>query len=192
MVTTLSCSVAGVAVAALLLSACAPGGSSGGASASPSPSASQILPPGGAGSDAGDGPQTAAPLPTQEAVVGETVAFETGVSVVVSSVTAVTVEAQTPGEVSGSAVVVEVTASNESDEAQDLESAVVMLSADDGEVGVGTTAGDPEPLAGSVKPGASVTGRYVFMLGSAKDRAVTVSVNYAAGEPVAIFSGKVS
>lgn len=174
----------------LSLSACAPAESE---DASPSPSATQILPPGASATpDAGDGPQTAAPLPTQEAAVGETVAFDTGISVVIDSVKATTVEAKTPGEVSGPAVIVTVTAKNDSSEVQSLDSAVVMLSADDGEPGIGTTAGDPEPLSGSLKPGASASGRYVFMLGSASDRAVSVSVNYAAGEPVAIFTGKAS
>jgi len=189
----LSYSVVGtVAVAAILsLSACAPAEPDA-ASATPSPSATQILPPGATGEpDAGDGPQTAAPLPTQEAVLGDTVAFDTGISVTIDSVKAVTVDAETPGEVSGSAVVVEVTAKNGTDEAQTLESAVVMLSSQDGEVGVGTTAGDPKPFTGSLEPGKSATGRYVFMLGSAAGRPVTVSVNYAAGEPVAIFTGKV-
>ncbi len=174
------------------LSACAPT-ESGDASASPSPSATQILPPGASPTpDAGDGPQTAAPLPTEEAAVGETVAFETGISVVIDSVTATTVEAKTPGEVSGTAVVVDVTAKNGSSQAQNLDSAVVMLSAQDGEPGIGTTAGDPKPLGGSLEPGQSASGRYVFMLGSASARPVSVSVNYAAGEPVAIFTGKVS
>ena len=176
----------------LSLSACAPA-ESGGESATPSPTATQILPPGASPTpDAGDGPQTAAPLPTQEASVGETVAFDTGISVVIDSVKATTVEAKTPGEVSGPAVIVTVTAKNGTKEAQSLESAVVMLSAQDGEPGIGTTAGDPQPLSGSLEPGKSATGRYVFMLGSAAGRPVSVSVNYAAGEPVAIFTGKVS
>lgn len=178
----------------LTLAACAPAESDGAAaSPSPSPSATQILPPGATeGPDAGDGPQTAAPLPTQEAAVGDTIAFDTGISVVIDKVESVTVEAETPGEVSGTAVVVTVTAKNGADAAQSLDSAVVTVNAQDGEPGIGTTAGDPAPLAGSLAPGQTATGRYVFMLGSASGRDVAVSVNYAAGEPVAIFTGKVS
>ncbi|MFF5625271.1 hypothetical protein ACFY5A_07865 [Microbacterium sp. NPDC012755] len=191
---TLSKTVGGaVVIAAMLtLAACAPAETDG-ASPSPSPSATQILPPGATESpDAGDGPQTAAPLPTQEAAVGETVAFDTGISVVIDKVESVTVKAETPGEVSGTAVVVTVTAKNGTDAAQSLDSAVVTVNAQDGEPGIGTTAGDPAPLTGSLAPGKSATGRYVFMLGSASGRDVAVSVNYAAGEPVAIFTGKVS
>lgn len=178
----------------LSLAACAPA-ESGDAAATPkpTPSATQILPPGATeGPEAGDGPQTAAPLPTEEASVGETVEFDTGISVLIDKVESVTVKAETPGEVSGSAVVVTVTAKNGTDAAQNLDSAVVTLDAKDGELGIGTTAGDPAPLSGSIESGKSATGRYVFMLGSAAGRDVIVSVNYAAGEPVAIFTGKAS
>lgn len=186
----------------LTLAACTPAESgdasaspsaSASASASPSPSATQILPPDAtAAPDAGEGPQTAAPLPTQEATIGEAVAFDTGISVKIQKVEVIDVEAETPGEVSGSAVVVTVAAENGTPDAQSLDSAVVTLDAQDGEVGIGTTAGDAAPLTGSLDPGKSATGRYVFMLGSAAGRDVSVSVNYAAGEPVAIFTGKTS
>ncbi|MBO9625099.1 MAG: hypothetical protein J7484_01840 [Microbacterium sp.] len=170
------------------LTACSP---AGGASATASPS--EILPPGNEVSAApGDGPTTAAPLPTQQAPLGETVTFDTGISVAVASLTAVEVEAQTPGEVSGPAVVATVTVTNGSHGAQNLDSAVVMLAADSGDPGIGTTAGEPEPFGGSLEPGATATGRYVFMLDPAAGRAVSVSLNYAAGAPVAVFTGKVS
>jgi hypothetical protein len=152
-----------------------------------------VLPPGTSPTpDAGDGPQTAPTLPTEEASVGETVSFDTGISVVIDSVTAIEVKAETPGEVSGSAIRVTVTAKNGAAEAQSLDSAVVTALADDGQPGIGTTAGDPKPFAGVVKPGKSASGTYIFMLDSASGRQVSVSVNYAAGEPVAIFTGKVS
>jgi len=178
----------------LALAACTPVESGGAAaSPSPSPSATQILPPDAtAAPDAGEGPQTAAPLPTQEATIGEAVAFDTGISVTIQKVEVIDVEAETPGEVSGSAVVVTVAAENGTPDVQNLDSAVVTLDAQDGEVGIGTTAGDPAPLTGSLEPGKSATGRYVFMLGSAAGRDVSVSVNYAAGEPAAIFTGKIS
>jgi len=88
--------------------------------------------------------------------------------------------------------VVTITAENDSTEPQNLESAVVTLVTDDGTVGIGTTAGEPEPFTGSIAPGDSAEGRYVFMLDDAAGRSVVVTVNYAAGEPVAVFSGKVS
>lgn len=163
-------------------------------SPSPSPSASLIPPPGVTddATPAPDGPTEPAPLPTETAELGDTVSFDTGIGVEITSVTAMTVDAKTPGEVSGPAVTVTVTAINDATEAQSLESAVVTLTTDDGQLGIGTTAGSPAPFTGAVEPGETATGTYVFMLDPAEDRSVSVSVNYAAGEPVAVFTGKVS
>ena len=99
------------------------------------------------------------------------------------------IKPETPGEYAGSAVVVNVSVRNDSDSVQSVDSAVVMLSAADGEVGIATTAGPNRPLRGNVPVGGKVEGSYVFMLEPAKKRKVTVTVNYAAGEPVVEFSG---
>ena len=107
------------------------------------------------------------------------------------AVDAIEVTAETPGEVDGTAVRVTVQAHNESSEPQSVDSAVVTVLASD-DYGIGTTAGDPSPLSGVVAPGDTASGVYVFMLDPAADREVTVSVNYAAGEPVAVFTGKTS
>lgn len=106
-------------------------------------------------------------------------------------VSAITVTAETPGEVDGSAVRVTVSARNTSTESQPVDSALVTIVAGD-ELGIGTTAGSPSPLAGEIAPGDAATGTYIFMLDPAADREITVSVNYAAGEPVAVFTGKTS
>jgi hypothetical protein len=137
-------------------------------------------------------PAAPAPLPTQTAALGETISFETGVAITIDEVSATTVTASTPGEVSGPAVVVRVTAQNDSTTAHSVDSAVVSLVADDGALGIPTTAGPVSPLAGDVSAGASREGTYVFMLDPATGRAFTVTVNYAAGEPVAVFQGSIS
>lgn len=139
-----------------------------------------------------EGPRTPAPLPTETAKIDEPVGFETGISVELASVKAASVTAETPGEVSGPAVVVSIRVTNDSTDSVNLDSAVVTLSADKGGYGVGTTAGSPKPLSGNLKPGASADGKYVFMLDPAKGRSVSISVNYGAGEPVAVFTGKTS
>lgn len=134
---------------------------------------------------------TKAPVAEVEAgPIDEPIELSTGLVIELDSVSATTVTAATPGEVSGPAVVVKLTARNDSREAADLDSAVVTLTAADGEYGIGTTAGPNTPLAGDLEPGDSASGSYVFMLDPAADRSVTVSVNYSAGEPVAEFSGK--
>ncbi|WP_157612253.1 hypothetical protein [Ruania albidiflava] len=142
--------------------------------------------------DATDGPVTPAPVPSESADLGEPIEFGTGIEIDVSRVKAFEVTAQTPGETSGEAVAVTIMAKNGSTEDQSLDSAVVTLVAGDGTLGIGTTAGEPEPFAGSIGPGESAEARYVFMLDDAAGRQVEVTINYAAGEPVAIFSGKVS
>lgn len=130
-------------------------------------------------------------MPTAAATIAEPVALTTGMVIDIISVDAIEVTAETPGEISGPAVRVTVSAQNASTEPQSVDSAVVSVVAENG-FGIGTTAGDPSPLAGEVAPGDTVTGVYVFMLDPAADREITVSVNYAAGEPVAVFTGKTS
>ncbi|WP_096788229.1 hypothetical protein [Microbacterium gorillae] len=105
---------------------------------------------------------------------------------------AITVKAETPGEVDGSAVALTVRIRNDGPSPLQVDSAVVTVTASDGTFAVGTTAGTNVPLAGTIAPGASVEGQYVFMLKDAAGRDVSVSVNYAAGEPVAVFTGTVS
>ncbi|WP_413319358.1 hypothetical protein AA0Z99_03115 [Agrococcus sp. 1P02AA] len=162
------------------------------ATGAPAPTATTIPPPAVDEDDLGTlGPTEAAPLPTSEAALDEPVEFDSGVTVALVGVETVEVEAETPGEVSGTAVRVTVRASNDGADAHPIGSAVVTLAAGD-EVGIGTTAGSPSPLEGDLAPGASATGVYVFMLDPATDRDIAVSVNYAAGEPVAVFTGTTS
>lgn len=136
-----------------------------------------------------EGPTAAPELPTQEAPLDEPVELTTGVTVAIDRVTTTDIKPETPGEYAGSAVVVSVSVRNDSDSVQSVDSAVVMLSAADGEVGIATTAGPNRPLQGNVPVGGKVEGSYVFMLEPAKKRKVTVTVNYAAGEPVVEFTG---
>lgn len=136
------------------------------------------------------GPTAAAPVPTESAALNKPVTFGTGATVSLTKIETISVEAELPGETDGPAVRVTVSIQNESDDPLDVDSAVITLSADDDGYGVSTTAGDPHPLQGNVEPGSTVTGTYVFMLDPAKDREVTISVNYAAGEPLAVFTGR--
>lgn len=136
-----------------------------------------------------EGPTAAPALPEVNGQVGEGVALPTEVVVALTSISTTTLTAETPGEYSGPAVIVDVQVTNESDAPQPVGSATVSLSAEDGEIGVPTWAAPNEPLQGEVPAGATATGTYVFMLDPADDRSVTVRVNYSAGEPVATFTG---
>lgn len=139
-----------------------------------------------------EGPTQAPALPEVHGSTEENISLPTGIVVSLSAITTTTIEAETPGEYSGPAVIVEVRLDNDSEEAQDVNSAVVSLVADDGEAGVPTWASPYAPFQGEVPAGGNAAGTYVFMLDPAPQRAVTVSVNPAAGEPLAVFAGKTS
>lgn len=173
--------------------AAAPGPSQSGAPVGPTipPGATSVPAPGAGATPAADGPTEAAALPTESARLGDEIAFETGIVVEIVSVEPITVTAETPGEISGAALRVSVAARNESGRQQEVGSAVVSVIADDGELGIGTTAGSPSPLSGVIDPGGTASGTYVFMLDPASGRDVTVSVNYAAGQPLAVFTGSI-
>lgn len=133
------------------------------------------------------GPTAAPVLPTITADRGESVEVSRGLLVDLLGVDQVTVEAETPGEISGPAVAISVRVTNESDRELDLSSAVIDVVADDGEPGIGTTAGPAEHLGGVLAPGHVAEGTYVFMLDAA-GRELTISVNHTAGAPIVIFT----
>lgn len=157
-------------------------------SSSPLPSPTGTWTP--AASDAATGPASAAPQPTRSADLAEQVVFDTRIGVALESVKTLQVTAETPGEVTGPAVRMSVVVDNDSDAPLDVSSAVVTLAADGDDYGISTTAGDPSPLEGIVPAGGSASGTYVFMLDPAEGREVTIHVTYAAGEPVAVFTGR--
>lgn len=193
--------VVGAAVLALTLSACtAPDVPESSAPQVPtisSPPPSSTEPPAATPSTTwtppadptAQGPTAAPELPEVESALDEPAELSNGVVVSVDSVSTMTVTPETPGEYAGSAVVVRVSVHNQADAVQNVDSAVVSLNAEDGEVGIATTAGPNQPLRGDVPVGGTVTGSYVFMLEPAEQRDVIVSVNYAAGEPIVKFTG---
>lgn len=139
-----------------------------------------------------EGPTEAPDLTETSGALDEQIALSTDVVVSIDEISTTTIKPQTPGEYAGTAVVVTISVLNESSRPQSIDSAVISLVADDGEIGVGTTAGPNEPLHGEVAAGKTAEGTYVFMLDPAEGRSVKISVNYAAGEPVASFAGQIS
>ena len=133
-----------------------------------------------------------APVATVEATIGKTAKVDAGVTIQLASVTATKVKAETPGETTGSAVVVTVVVTNKGTSTASVDSAYLQLVASDGSLGIGTTAGNGKPLTGTVAPGASAKGSYVFMLSTPRGRDVTITVSHAAGAPVAQFEGTIS
>lgn len=164
------------------------------ASASPDPEASaEVTTESTAPADPdAEGPTEAPALPEESAELDAPIALSTDMVISIDKITTTTITPETPGEYAGSAVVVTVSVVNDSDRAQSIDSAVISLVTDDGDVGVGTTAGPNKPLAGELAAGATTEGTYVFMLDPVAGRSVKISVNYAAGEPVATFAGQLS
>ena len=110
-----------------------------------------------------EGPTEAPALPEVKVSSDEKAVLPTDMVVALTSVTTTTLKAETPGEYSGTAVVVRVQVANTSEQSQNVDSAVVTLVADD-EVGVATWADPYDPLQGDIAAGSAVEGTYVFML----------------------------
>lgn len=132
-----------------------------------------------------------APGETQEAELGETAELEGGVNVTVSEVEALDVTATTPGEIAGPAVALTLTVENTSDEPIDLSTAMVSVTGSKDSLGQPTTSEPYSPFSGSVEPGKTSSGIYVFRLPADERDSLEVTVEYIAGAPIALFAGTV-
>jgi hypothetical protein len=135
--------------------------------------------------------ESAPPAPVQDAELDDVVTFDTGVQVSVTEFTGITVEAETPGELAGPAVVATVRFENDSGEPLDLDGAVVTLLDAAGNVAVPTTSSPAAPASGTLDDGAAVEGIYVFRIPEDTRDEITLMVDYAAGAPVVVFHGSV-
>ena len=133
----------------------------------------------------------AEPGPTQSVELGETAELEGGVNVTISEVETLDVEAKTPGEIAGPAVAVTLTVENTSDEAVDLSTAMISINGSKGSFGQATTSEPYSPFLGSVEPGGTSSGIYVFRLPAEERDSLEVTVEYVAGAPIALFTGAV-
>ena len=111
------------------------------------------------------------------------------IAVTLRSVEAEEVTGETPGELSGPALAVTVRVTNDSNEELDLGSTVVTLTDANGVPGQATTAGGANPFTGVVAAGSHLDAVYVFGISGADTSSVQVTVSYAGGAPVALFSG---
>lgn len=137
--------------------------------------------------------ETIAPVeaPTTDAVtLNDPSEVGDGVTISLAKVETVTVEANGPGEIAGTALAVTVEVANDSGKSLDVGSSSVTLLDGAGAAGMATMAEPAAPLEGSVDSGKSVTGVYVFGMGDAVTNPVTVTVSYGPGAPVAVFQGE--
>jgi hypothetical protein len=116
----------------------------------------------------------------------------TGVVVTLSSIKAITVAAEGPGEVAGPALAVTVHVVNGTDKPVDLSSTFVTLLNASGNVGSPTPASPAAPFSGIVQPKAAADGVYVFNIATTERNPVNVYVTYSAGAPTAHFVGNAS
>lgn len=162
----------------------------------PEPEASETVEPGPdeGGETGGEGvlpdPGT---LPTAPPVPLDEVAdFGTGVTARVDSVDAIEAQAQGPGEVSGPGVAIDVTVTNDSSAPVDLALFLVNLTDGDGNPGI-PMLGDPaEPVEGTLAPGGSVSGTYVFTVDEDARDGVRIEASYSTDAPVVVFEGDVA
>ncbi len=143
----------------------------------------------------GDINQTVAEVPVTTlpaAAVTETADLGTGVSVEVLDVKPVTGTARGPGEVGGPAAAVTIRITNSSPAAVPLNE-VEITAQDNAGTPAGTLSGDPAaPLTGQLAAGQTANGVYVFSLGASHQNPLKLSISYAAGSPVALYTADVS
>jgi hypothetical protein len=93
---------------------------------------------------------------------GTAASISTGVKVTAGKIRTITVGANGPGEVAGPAVAIPLTVRNDSGSAFNLDGLAVNVVYHHGTPGDQTTAGPSKLLTGSLKPGGTAKGTYVF------------------------------
>jgi hypothetical protein len=138
---------------------------------------------------------TVAPVasgPVTKVALAKPAVLPSKVTVTVVSATRDVVKATTPGEIAGPAVVAVIRISNGTSSSLDLGSSVVTLVDAKGAPGQATTSAPANPFTGTVAPGKSLEGVYVFEVPSTSPNPFKISVSYAGGAPIALFAGTVS
>lgn len=132
--------------------------------------------------------ETLAPVP-----IDQTATPADGVAVAVGSIEGVQGEAIAPGEVSGPALRITVSVTNNSEAVRLLSSAVVNVY-----LGADAIAANPvsrpagQPFVSELAPGASAEGIFVFEVPEDQRSLVRIEVDIDLGTPVVIFEGAVS
>lgn len=179
---------AGAVLCAVAFSACTAEPEPGTQNSDPLPSATVPAPNGGSIEET---VEPVDPGPTQEAELGDTARLEGGVDVTISEVEQLDVKAETPGEIAGPAVALTLTVENGSDDAIDLSTAMVSVTGSKDSYGQATTSEPYSPFAGTLAPGETASGVYVFRLPADERDSLQVTVEYIAGAPIALFTGDV-
>lgn len=140
--------------------------------------------------------ETVAPVdpstePTVSTALDKTAKLKGGVDISIAKVSTLNVKSETPGEIAGPAVAVTLDVQNSSGKPIDLSTAMVTLTGAKGSYGQPTTSDPYKPFSGSISSGASATGTFVFRLPAQERQSLSITVQYVAGAPVALFAGNV-
>lgn len=127
----------------------------------------------------------------QPVALNKTAEVEDGVTVRIEQTEAIDAEATLPGEIAGPAVVFDLVAENQTKEPIDLV-AVVVECADATGAPCGRISSDPaKPFTGTLEPGGTAEGRYVFVLPKKQRKNVTLTVTLTGDRPAVTFKGRI-
>ncbi|MBA2388426.1 MAG: hypothetical protein H0V69_15225, partial [Acidimicrobiia bacterium] len=132
-------------------------------------------------------PQTTMP----EAPLEESVDVGDGITAEIASIERIEGKARLPGEIGGPALAITARLSNDGDETLEVNGVTVTLTDDDGVPSIPLTNDPADRFTGSIAPDHSAEAVYVFEFGESRPEPITISVNYSAEAPVALFVGPV-
>jgi hypothetical protein len=135
---------------------------------------------------------SAAPGAVTRVAITKPAVLPSKVTISIASAKLASVKANTPGEIAGPAIEATVLIENGTSNTIDLGSTVVSLTEGSGALGQPTTSSPFKPFSQSLAPGSSVSAVYVFRVPKSGYNPVQISVSYAGGAPVALFTGNVS
>lgn len=142
--------------------------------------------------DGGTVDETVPPTPAVEldpVALTEEADFGTGVRARIVAIEALELEAFVPGEVSGPGVSITIDIANDGPDALDLGLLLVDLVDAQGRSATLLTPREAIGHSGTIAPGASAEGTYLFTIAVDDRDDVTLRVNYLASEPTVVFQG---
>ncbi|RCK70062.1 hypothetical protein DT076_08690 [Desertihabitans brevis] len=178
----------------------------------PEPAPGSTPPPGGSEDDPAEEPADPEPTPpapgmevpagtvdevVDDRLAGPTVEAEAdsaeldgGITVRLAGAALQQVEAVGPGETSGTAVVVDLELTNQTDDPVGLDAAVVTLLDGADQIGLPGTGEPYSPFSGAVAPGDTAEASYVFRVTEgAQDEPFSLSVTHMPGAPTVVITG---
>lgn len=135
------------------------------------------------------GPSTPLPRPV-EVNIGQSAELTDTVTAQIESIERMQAVGRGPGEVSGPALRVTFNVTNKGTEPFELNTTIVTLETEEG-TPASPVDSDPsaEPLIGSLAPGKSMTGVYLFLAPGVTDELIRIDFSTSIEEPVLVFRG---